>query len=123
MKMINKYGTRYHVSIPRRPNKNPTEVTIREIKKRWYRIILKNKVPKIIWDYGLIWICEMVNLSVSSSQYESGKNLWIILLERPLISASTYISCFIIGSPAVQIPALVNFQSVDGWVYLVRLVR
>ena len=91
MKMINKYGTRYHVSIPRRPNKNPTEVTIREIKKRWYRIILKNKVPKIIWDYGLIWICEMVNLSVSSSQYESGKKpLDYITGETPDISEYLY---------------------------------
>ena len=34
MKTINKYGTRYHVSSPRRPNENPTENAIREIKKR-----------------------------------------------------------------------------------------
>ena len=33
MKTINKYGTRYHVSIPRRLNKNPTKDAIREIKK------------------------------------------------------------------------------------------
>ena len=36
MKSINKYGTKYCVSSPRRPNENPTEGSIRAIKKRWY---------------------------------------------------------------------------------------
>ena len=30
----------------RRQNENPTEGAIREIKKRWYRIMLKNKAKK-----------------------------------------------------------------------------
>ena len=54
LKIINKYRTRYHFSIPRRPNQNPKEGAIREIKKRCYRIMLKNKVPKILCSYGLI---------------------------------------------------------------------
>ena len=73
MKIINKYGTRYHVSSPRRQNDNPPEGAIREIKKIWYRIILKNKVHKILYYYGLIWICETGNFSVSSSRYVSGR--------------------------------------------------
>ena len=73
MKTINKCGMIYHISGPIRPNDNPVESTICEIKKRWYRIMLKNKVPNILWDYGLIWIFETVNLSVSSSQYASGR--------------------------------------------------
>ena len=32
VKTVNKYGTRYHVSSPRRLNENPTEGAIREIK-------------------------------------------------------------------------------------------
>ena len=62
MKTINKYGTRYHVSIKIRPNDNPTEGAIHEIKKRWYRILPNNKIPDRLWDYGLIWIFETVNL-------------------------------------------------------------
>ena len=73
MKTMNKYGTRYHVSSPRRPNDNPTERVIRKMKKVWHIILLKNKVPSRLWDYGLIWICETGNLSVSSSQYVSGR--------------------------------------------------
>jgi hypothetical protein len=30
---------RHHISAPRRPNENPAEGAIREIKKRWYQII------------------------------------------------------------------------------------
>ena len=36
-------------------------------------IMLKSKVPNRLWDYRLIWICETVNISVSSSQYVSGR--------------------------------------------------
>lgn len=40
-----------HVSGPRRPNENPAELSIQEIKKRWYsyRIVLKKKYHQ---DYG-----------------------------------------------------------------------
>ena len=89
MKTINKYGTRYHVSSPIIPNENPTEGAISEIKKRWYKIMLKNKVPNIVWDYGLIWICETGNLSVSSSRCASGRTLLeYITGETPDISKS-----------------------------------
>ena len=45
VKTINKYGTRYHVSSPRRSNDYPAESAIFKINKRWYRIMLKKKVP------------------------------------------------------------------------------
>ena len=54
MKTVRKYETQYHISIPRRPNENPAEGSIIELKKRWYRIMLKNKVPERLWDYGLV---------------------------------------------------------------------
>ena len=40
----------HHVSAPRRPNENPSEVDTRKIEKRWSQIMLKNKVPKRSWD-------------------------------------------------------------------------
>ena len=36
-------------------------------------IILKNKVPKRLWDYDLIWTFETGNLSVSCLRYASGR--------------------------------------------------
>ena len=62
MKTIKTYGMRDHVSIPIRPNENPTEGVIHEIKNRWYRIMLNKKVLNRLWDYGLIWIFETGNL-------------------------------------------------------------
>ena len=66
MNRINKYGTRYDVSIQRRPNENPMEGAIHEIKKIWYRIMLNNKVLNRLWNYGLIWIIETGNILVST---------------------------------------------------------
>ena len=73
MKTIRKHFINYHVSGPRRPNENPAEGAIREVKKRWYRIMMKKGVPRRLWDFGLVWICETGNLAVSSSQYANGR--------------------------------------------------
>ena len=73
MGMIRQFGIKHHISAPRRPNGNPAEASIREIKKRWYQIMMKRKVPRRLWDYGLVWICETRNLSVSSSKYANGR--------------------------------------------------
>ena len=87
MKTIKKYEIKYHISGPRRPNENPAESSIRELKKRWYRIMVKKKVPKRLWDYGFTWICETNNLSVSSSYYAQGRTaLEFITGETPDIS-------------------------------------
>ena len=87
MTMIRQHQILYHVSGPRRPNENPAEGMIREVKKRWYRIMSKKKVPKRLWDYGLVWICETGNLTVSSSRYSNGRTpIEIITGETPDIS-------------------------------------
>lgn len=46
MKSIKKFDTMFHVSSPRRPNQNLVESTIREVKRKWYRLMLRKKVPK-----------------------------------------------------------------------------
>lgn len=55
MDAIRKYEVKYHVSGPRQPNENPAgEQSIhQQVKKRWYRIMLKKKVPARLWDYGI----------------------------------------------------------------------
>ena len=87
MKSIKKFDTQYHVSSPRRPNENPVESTVREIKKKWYRIMIRQKVPKRLWDFGFVWICEISNLTVSSSRYAHGRTpIEILLGDTPDIS-------------------------------------
>ena len=87
MQTLRQHSIKYHVSSPRRPNENPAEGSIREIKKRWYRIMMKKKVPPRLWDYGIVWTCETANLTVSSSRYADGRTpLEIITGETPDIS-------------------------------------
>jgi len=87
MQAIRKYEIKYHVSGPRRPNENPAEQSIHEVKKRWYRVMLKKKVPSRLWDYGFTWICEIENICANMSKYSDGRTpLEIITGETPDIS-------------------------------------
>ena len=73
MKTIREYDIKHHISAPRRPNENPAEGQIRELKRRWYRIMTKRDVPERLWDFGLIWVCETGNLAASSTKYAGGR--------------------------------------------------
>ena len=87
MDAIRRYEIKYHVSGPRRPNENPAEQSIHEIKKRWYRVMLKKKVPPRLWDYGFTWVCETENICANFSKYAEGRTpLEIITGETPDIS-------------------------------------
>ena len=95
MKTVIKYNTQYHISSPRKPNENPAEGSIREPNKRWYHIMLKNKVPKRLWGYGLVWISKTGNLSVLSSRYASGRTpLEYIIGETTDISEYLYFNFY-----------------------------
>ena len=56
MQTIKKFEIKYHVLSPRRPDENPAEGSIREIKRRWYHVMIKKKVPRRLWDFGLVWM-------------------------------------------------------------------
>ena len=71
-KSLRKYQIKNHVSAPRRPNENPAEASIREVKKRWYRLQAKKNIPDRLWDYGIKYVCETGNLTVNSSRYSDG---------------------------------------------------
>jgi hypothetical protein len=87
MDTIRKYEIKYHISGPRRPNENPAEHGIHEVKKQWYRIILKKKVPARRWDYGFAWVCETENICANLSKYAEGQTpLEIITGETPDIT-------------------------------------
>jgi hypothetical protein len=58
MANVRKYGIEHHLSEPHRPQQNRAESVIREVKKRWFRQMNKRKVPKRLWHYGIVWVCE-----------------------------------------------------------------
>ena len=53
MKNIRRYDIKHHVIEPDRHNQNHAEGTIRELRKKWFRVMLRKKVPRRLWDYGL----------------------------------------------------------------------
>ena len=40
---------------------------IRELHKRWFRVMLKQQVPNRLWDYGICWVCEIMQRAASNS--------------------------------------------------------
>ncbi len=71
---IRKANIQFHVSGPRRPNENPAEGTIRDIKMRWYRIQTNKNVPNRLWDFGISYVCETGNIIPTSSKYSKGRH-------------------------------------------------
>lgn len=73
MKNIRQYSVDYHVTEPERPNHNFAESVIREIRKKWFRIMVKKRVPRRLWDYGLRWVCDIQNRTSNSSRGLDGR--------------------------------------------------
>ena len=87
MKIVREANINYHISEPWRLNQNPLEAAIREVKKRLYRLMLKIRVLRRLWNFALRWICETGNVTVTSSHYAQGRTpLEIITGETPNIS-------------------------------------
>ena len=87
MKAIREYEIIPHVIEPDRHNQNKVEGVIREIRKKWYRVMLKKKTPRRLWDYGLRWVCEIMQRTASwSGSLEGRTPLEMVTGETPDIS-------------------------------------
>ena len=45
---------------PERPNQNPAEGVIREVRRRWFRTMIRKRVPRKLWDYGVRWTTQVM---------------------------------------------------------------
>ena len=87
MKMICRAEIKCHVSASYSPNENPAEAAIHKVKKKWYILQVKRNVPDRVWDLSVSYVCEMDNVTVSSSRYAFGRTpLEIISGETPDIT-------------------------------------
>ena len=73
MKQIRRHDIDYHISEPDLHNQNPVEGVIRELRRKWYRIMIRNRVPEKLWDYGLRWVSETSNLTYSTARGLTGQ--------------------------------------------------
>ena len=67
MKQIRNHNINYHIAEPDLHNQNPVEGCIRELRRKWYRIMIQKRVPEILWDYGLRWVSETSNMTYTSA--------------------------------------------------------
>ena len=67
MKEVRKQGIDYHISEPNLHNQNPAEGVIREIRRRWYRTMVRKRVPRQLWDYGITWVAEIMSVTHSAA--------------------------------------------------------
>ena len=54
---VQKHSIHLHVTKPHHHNQSKVEGVVQEIRKRWFRVMLKKKVPKQLWDYGYVKAC------------------------------------------------------------------
>ena len=86
-KTLRRYDVRSQVSGPRRPNENPAEAAIRELKKGWYRLKAKKNIPDRLWCFGIEYISETQCLTVNDSRYSQNRTpIEIMTGETPDIS-------------------------------------
>ena len=67
MHQIRQHDIDYHTSEPHLHNHNPVEGVIRELRRKWYRIMIRQRVPTELWDYGLRWVSEISSLTHSTA--------------------------------------------------------
>jgi hypothetical protein len=73
MANVRKYSVDFRITEPHRPNHNFAEGVIREIRKKWFRIMVRKNVPQRLWDYGLQWVCNIQNCTSNSSRGLNGR--------------------------------------------------
>ena len=67
MRQIRRNDINFHVIEPELHNQNPAEGVIREIRRKWFRIMVRKRVPRKLWDYGMRWVCEVMNITYTTA--------------------------------------------------------
>ena len=87
MQQLRKHHIDFHVTEPERYNQSKAEGVIREIRKKWFRVMTKSAVPKRLWDYGLRWVVEIMQRTASDAGDLRGRtSLENVMGETPEIS-------------------------------------
>ena len=58
--VVHKHDIDFHVTKPHHHNQSKVEGVICEIQKRWFWVMLIKHVPKQLYDYGVCWVCEVM---------------------------------------------------------------
>lgn len=67
MRTIKKHHIQHHTIEAERHNQNPAERTIRELRRKWFRTMVRRRVPRRFWDYGVRWVAETMRLTATKA--------------------------------------------------------
>ena len=70
---VRKHGTDIHLTEPDQHNQSKVKGVIRELCKRWFQVMLKERVPNRLWDYGIRWVCKLMQCIASNSGHLQGR--------------------------------------------------
>ena len=59
MEQVRKHHIDLHRTEPGQYNQSKVEGVIRELRKSWFRTMHRKRVPKRLWDYGLMWVSKV----------------------------------------------------------------
>ena len=86
MKQFKQHNIDYHISEADLHNKNPVEGVILELIPKWYIIIIKKRVLRKLWYYGLRWIYETSSLThFPASRVIDGGNIHLTQVRGALL--------------------------------------
>ena len=57
-RQVRRHDIKTHVSEPGMHNQSPAEGVVREVRKKWYRAMVKKRIPQPFLDYVFRWVCE-----------------------------------------------------------------
>ena len=72
VKEFHRQGIHYHISEHDLHNQNPVEGVVKEVRRKWYHTMVKKRVPKQLWDYGVIWVSEVMSMTHYSENSVNG---------------------------------------------------
>ena len=67
MKQIRRHDISYHISEKGYHNQNLVEGIIRELRRKWYRVMVRKQVPSRLWDFGMQWVSEIQSLTYNEA--------------------------------------------------------
>ena len=91
MKQIRTHNIDFHISEADLHNQNFCEGVIRELRRKWYRTMIRQRVPRQFWDYGIKWVSEISSLTHSSAGVISGGNIPLTQVTGETADISEYL--------------------------------
>ena len=67
MKQVRKHDIKYHIVEPDSPHQNPCEHTIGELRRKWFHLMIRKRIPERLWDYGFQWVAATMSMTFSSA--------------------------------------------------------